>query len=224
MLFHMKAVIFDLDGTLLNTIGDITDAINYARLCFEGEAIDPEDVRRYVGSGLRKALTLALIEHGPRLESEEEEDLMFQILMQYYKNHPSDKAIFYQGIPELLVSLKKSGYKMAILSNKADEIIQRIASNCFEKDLFDVIRGKVPSLPLKPNPEAIYNVLSLLNVEKDDALFVGDSEIDYKSAQNAGMKSLIVNYGFRDKAFLDSQGIPSIDHVPSLEEIESILN
>lgn len=224
MLFDMRAVIFDLDGTLLNTIGDITDAINYARLCFDGEAIGSEDIRRYVGSGLRKALTAALIEHGPRLESEEEEELMFQILMQYYKNHPSDKAIFYEGIPQLLQDLKISGYKLAILSNKADEIIQKIAVNCFDKDLFDVVRGKIPSMPLKPNPEALCNILSLLNVEKQDALYIGDSEIDFKSAQNAGLRSLIVNYGFRDKAFLDEQGINSIDHVPSIEEIDSVFS
>lgn len=217
----MRAVIFDLDGTLMNTIGDITDAINYARLCFEGDAIAQDEVMRYVGSGLRKALTSALIEHGPRLESEEEEELMFQILMQYYKNHPNDKAVFYDGIPELLCSLKRSGYKLAILSNKADEIVQKIATNCFDPGLFDIVRGKIASMPLKPDPKAIFSILDDLGVKKEDAIYIGDSEVDFRSAENASIRRIIVNYGFRSGEFLSELGISSIDHVPSLEEINA---
>ncbi len=219
----MKAVIFDLDVTLLDTLEDIRAAINYARLAFDGEPISPLDTKRYVGNGLKKALIKSILEHGPKLESEDEEELMFQLMMQYYRNHPAVYAKPYCGIINLLNQLKAKGYKIAILSNKADEIVQNIVKICFPKALFDFVQGQIPSLPLKPSPISVENIINRLSLDKNQVLYIGDSEVDYKTAMNAKLKYLIVNYGFRSKEELTESGIMSIDHVPTIEEIDKAL-
>ena len=170
----MKAVVFDLDGTLLDTLEDIRASINYARLAFEGEPISLEDTKRYVGNGLRKALVKSIVEHGPRLESEDEVDLMFQLLIQYYKNHPTVYVKPYPGILSLLDSLKKEGYKLAILSNKADSIVQEIVQKCFKKGLFDIAQGQRPELPLKPDPRAVLDMNKAMGVDRSD-VFISET-------------------------------------------------
>lgn len=222
MLFDMRFIVFDLDGTLLNTLEDIRASINYARKAFDGEPISLDDTKRYIGSGLRKALTSSIVEHGPRLENEDEEDLMFQLLMQYYRNHPSPNTVLYKGIPELIATLKSHGYGLAILSNKADDIVQKIWPNFFEEGTFDVIQGKLPDYPLKPDKAVVDRLFDRLKCNKEDVALIGDSEVDYKTAINSGLRHIIVNYGFRTKDTLLKQGIDSIDHVPSLGEIEAL--
>lgn len=220
----MKAVVFDLDGTLLNTLEDIRAALNYARRTYDGEPVSSDDTRRYIGNGLRKALQKSIIEHGPKLESEDEEELMFQILMQYYKNHPCVYAKPYDGVIDLLKELKKSGYKLAILSNKADCIVQKIVSKCFDLNLFDYVQGQLPDIPLKPNPAALESVISRLGVDKKNVFYIGDSEVDYKSATACGVAFAIVNYGFRTEKELSDSGIESISSLPSVLDIENRLN
>ena len=217
----MKAIVFDLDGTLLNTLEDIRASINYARIAFDGEPISLDDTRRYVGNGLRKALVSSILEHGPRLECEDELDLMFQLMVQYYKNHPAVYSKPYDGILSLLDCLKTSGYKLAILSNKADSIVQEITQKCFKKDLFDIVQGQRSELALKPDPMALLGIIKRLMCNNDDVLYIGDSEVDYKTAINANVKHLIVSYGFRSKEELERSGIfDSIAHVPTMMDIE----
>jgi phosphoglycolate phosphatase len=216
----MKAVIFDLDGTLLDTIDDIRSAINYARAAYDGVLVSREDTRRYVGNGLFNALKKSFIEHGPVLESEDEFSLIFQLMMGYYKNHPADHAYPYEGVMELLWTLKKKGVKCAILSNKADSIVQDMLSKSFGDFVFDFAIGHRDDFPLKPNAASLYYVLEKLGVDKEDVIYIGDSEVDYKTAINAGVKHIIVTYGFRDRSDLEKAGVVNLfDHMPSYEEL-----
>ena len=145
---------------------------------------------------------------------------MFQLLLRYYKNHPAVYVKPYDGVINLLEKLKESGYKLAILSNKADEIVKEIVKVCFKPGLFDIVQGQSVSLPLKPDPMSVLNIIDRLGIDKKDVLYIGDSEVDYKTAKNANLRFLIVNYGFRSQKELMDNGIPSISHVPTQEEIE----
>ncbi len=216
----MKCVVFDLDGTLVDTIEDIRSAINYALSAFEGSKITKEECMRYVGHGLRNALTEAAIEHKAKLMDEEDFSHMYLIMMEYYRRHAVVYSRPYDGIIELLHELKNRNIKLAILSNKRDELVKAISSKLFGDDLFDLILGQTDYLPLKPDPKALYKVFEELGVKRDDSVYVGDSEVDYKTAMNANVAHIIVSYGFRSEKELEESGIESIDHVPALKEIE----
>ena len=215
----MKAVIFDLDGTLLNTLEDVASAINYARKAYDGEIVSLQDTRRYIGNGLFKALMRSFEEHGPEIDPEEA-PIIFCLMMGYYRNHPADYAYPYDGIMELLWTLKEKGIKCAILSNKADDILEDMMDKSFGSFKFDYVIGHRKDFALKPDPRSLYHVLEELGVDKEDVLYVGDSEVDYKTAINAGVKHLIVTYGFRDREILEKlDGVRLVDHVPSFEEL-----
>lgn len=218
----MDCVVFDLDGTLVDTIEDIRSAINYALSAFEGSNITREECMRYVGHGLRKALAEAAIEHKARLIDEEDFSHMYLLMMEYYRRHAVVYSKPYDGIKELLQTLKAENIKLAILSNKRDELVKDIVNKLFEKDLFNLVLGQTDYLPLKPDPRALYKIFDDLSINKDDAIYIGDSEVDYKTAVNAAVAYVIVSYGFRSERELKESGIESMDHVPSLKEIEKI--
>lgn len=216
----MKCVVFDLDGTLVDTILDIRSAINYALSAFEASAISKEECMRYVGHGLRNALTNAAIDHKAKLVDEEDFSHMYLIMMEYYKRHSLVYSKPYDGIKELLESLRSNEVKLAILSNKRDELVKDIVYKLFGNDIFDIVQGQSDYMPLKPDPKALYKIIDDLGISKSDILYIGDSEVDYKTAMNADVAYMIVSYGFRSEDELKKSGIESIDHVPSLKEIE----
>ncbi len=200
----MKAVLFDLDGTLFDTLEDIRSAMNYALAAWDGTEASEDDVRRYIGRGLRRALALARAEHC-RMEDDSEGELMFQLMCSYYRRHPYVHTAFYPGIPELLSSLKERGIRIGIVSNKADAIVQMIAERSGFP--FDYAAGEKEGVPLKPDPAAVHQALSALGCSADETLFVGDSEVDAETGRNAGMRTLIVSWGFRSKEELLKSGI-----------------
>lgn len=216
----MHCVIFDLDGTLLDTMEDIRHAINYALVAFDGSRISGDECRRFVGHGLRKALQNAVASHVPELRDDGEFELMYSLLMGYYRNHPSDYATPYEGVDELLSSLRDKGIKIGVLSNKRDELVKAIVKAKFPDIPFAFVQGQVDSLPLKPDKRAFDYALSAMHESADDAVYIGDSEVDFTTAENAGVARIIVSYGFRSEEELKSAGISSISHVPSYEEIE----
>lgn len=218
----MDCVVFDLDGTLVDTIEDIRSAINYALSAFEGSNITREECMRYVGHGLRKALTEAALEHKARLIDEEDFSHMYLLMMEYYRRHAVVYSKPYDGVRELLSSLKANGIRMAILSNKRDELVKDIVNKLFGNDMFDLVLGQTDYLPLKPDPKSLYKVFDDLSINKNDAIYIGDSEVDYKTAINADVAYVIVSYGFRSKEELKESGVEAIDHVPSFDEIEKI--
>lgn len=202
----MKAVFFDLDGTLFYTLEDIKAAIDYAIAPYDGDSVPLDDVRRYVGRGLRRALAQAIVEHCPPLEDEGEQELMQALMISYYEKHPVVHTYPYPGIAELLASLKERGVILGIISNKADSIVQEIVSTLSPVP-FDFVAGAVPGVPLKPDPSSLLSALSRLSLSKEDIVYVGDSPVDAETASRAGVRSVIVSYGFSSKEELEGRGI-----------------
>lgn len=200
----MKAVLFDLDGTLFDTLEDIRSAINYALRAWDGTEASADDVRRYVGRGLRRAMASATAEHCSQLE-EGEGELMFQLMKSYYRNHPAVYASFYPGVRELLSALKNAGVKVGIVSNKDDGILKEIVSA--SGFAFDYAAGEKPGIPLKPDPKALLDAVAALGSDVSSSVFVGDSEVDAETGKRAGIETLIVSWGFRTADELASSGI-----------------
>ena len=210
-----KLVVFDLDGTLLDTLPDIRRAINYALSAYDIPPVSLEDTRKYVGRGLRNALIAAVNNSGAFIE-DNDFSLMNELLVASYMKHPSDNTVPYDGIPELLKALTDNGIGVAIASNKKDEIVQKIVRNVLPSVHFDFVFGQCGAYPLKPDPEGILTETGKLSLSKDDIIYVGDSEVDYETASNAGCDSFIVSYGFRTKEELESRGIENTVESPSI--------
>ena len=210
-----KLVVFDLDGTLLDTLPDIRRAINYALSAYDIPPVSLEDTRKYVGRGLRNALIAAVNNSGAFIE-DNDFSLMNELLVASYMKHPSDNTVPYDGIPELLKALTDNGIGVAIASNKKDEIVQKIVRNVLPSVHFDFVFGQCGAYPLKPDPEGILTEIGKLSLTKDDIIYVGDSEVDYETASNAGCDSFIVSYGFRTKEELEGRGIEKTVESPSI--------
>ncbi len=209
-----KLVVFDLDGTLLNTLPDIMRAINYALSAYDIPSVSLEETRQYVGRGLRNALISAVNRSGAVIE-DNDFSLMNELLVSSYLRHPSESTVPYDGIPELLQSLSEKGIGVAIASNKKDEIVQKIVKNVLPSVCFDFVFGQCGAYPLKPDPEGILAETGKLGLTRSDIIYVGDSEVDYETALNIGCTFFIVNYGFRTRKELEERGICNTIDTPS---------
>ena len=211
-----QLAIFDLDGTILDTLEDLTDSVN-AALCKSGypeRTID--EVRRFVGNGIRKLMERAV----PEGTAVQDIDRVHSDFTEHYKVHCADKTRPYKGIPELLTVLRKAGCKTAVVSNKADYGVQELCSQYFD-GMFDFAVGERTGILRKPSPDSVNEVLRVLGVDRSQAVYIGDSEVDVKTAANANMDHIIVTWGFRDKVFLREQGAKVFVSEP--EEIERII-
>ena len=217
----MNAVFFDLDGTLLDTLPDIRNAMNYALRAYDGETASDEDVRRYVGRGLYRALASAAAEKNPKGLDEGEFELMFQLMTSYYRRHAVVQTAPYPGMKELLSHLKDEGMKLGIVSNKADEIVQEIVSELLP-DTFDFVSGERRDYPLKPDPSLLLEGLKEVGSSADNAVYIGDSEVDAETGKRAGIRTLIVSYGFRRKEELEKNGV--ITSASSVAELSQLLD
>lgn len=196
----ITTVIFDLDGTLLDTLEDLKNATNYAlRVCNMPERT-LEEVRRFVGNGVRNLMIRAV----PDGESNPEFERAFAIFKEYYGLHCNDMTKAYDGIPQLLEELKNRGYALAIVSNKIDSAVQDLNRRYFPQ--VDVAIGDRENLRRKPEPDSVYLALEELDKTKEEAVYVGDSDVDLATAQNAGLPCISVLWGFRDKEFLVEHG------------------
>ena len=211
-----KLAIFDLDGTILNTLEDLADATNYAlgEHGYPGRTI--EEVRRFVGNGIRRLIEQAV----PDGLTEEETDGVHETFSAHYEQHCADKTRPYEGILQLLQHLRAAGCLTAVVSNKADVAVQPLCKHYYE-GLFDYAVGERADIRRKPAPDSVQEVLRRLQVETAEAVYIGDSEVDIQTAQNAGLDSIIVTWGFRDRAYLESQGGRRFVDRP--EEIEEIV-
>ncbi len=191
-------VIFDLDGTLMDTLDDLTDSVN-AVLGGHGYPLRTrEEVRRIVGNGLRRTLILSL----PEGTSEETADKLLPEFVAYYKEHCQIKTKPYDGVMDCLRVLSEQGYKLAIVSNKGDEAVKILNRQCF-RDYVEVAIGERPGIRKKPEPDTVFEALRELHSEKEKAIYVGDSEVDKATADNVGLQCISVDWGFRDREELE---------------------
>ena len=208
--------IFDLDGTILNTLEDLADSTNYAlKTCGYPERT-MDEVRQFVGNGIRKLMERAVPEGTPV----EEIDRVHETFTAHYKVHCSDKTRPYDGIMELLQNLKKDGCKLAVVSNKADYGVQELCKQYFD-GVFDFAVGEREGIRKKPAPDSVNEVLKTLGCSRDRAVYIGDSDVDIQTAANAQMDHIIVEWGFRDIPFLISKGAKVLVEKP--EEILEIV-
>ncbi|MBD5547236.1 MAG: HAD-IA family hydrolase [Lachnospiraceae bacterium] len=189
-----EAVIFDLDGTLLNTLEDLKDSVNYGLKKNHMPERTLEEIRHFVGNGVQRLVALAV----PEGTGVEEQNKVFAAFKEHYKKHCNDKTDLYPGIQELLTELKKRGFSMAIVSNKLQEGVDALSKQYFESYLGTAI-GTREGLRKKPAPDSVLEALRLLNIPKEHAVYVGDSEVDIATAQNTQMDCITVTWGFRTK-------------------------
>lgn len=213
----MKTLIFDLDGTLLNTLGDLMACINFAlkEHGFPERTLD--EVRHFVGNGLKMLVIRALPENSP-------ESLISDVLdtlKHYYIQHYHDWTVPYDGILPMLQTLKQEGYPMAIVSNKADPMVQLLRSLYFD-DLIPVAVGERDGLARKPAADMVHLAMDMLGTT--EACYIGDSEVDVQTAANCGLPCLAVSWGFRSVETLKRAGAQTVCASPEvlLEAIHRI--
>ena len=204
-----KTVIFDLDGTLLDTLEDLTDAVNYALEAYKMPLRTIEEVRNFVGNGVRK-LMLQAVPDGEKNPSFEE---IFSLFKEYYGEHCNDKTGPYKGILELMEELRKQGYVMGIVSNKIDSAVKELNSMYFA-DYIQVAIGEKEGVQRKPAPDTVFAALQELGMEKETAIYIGDSEVDLATARNAGIPCISVLWGFREREFLEECGADMFAETP----------
>lgn len=211
------AVIFDLDGTLLNTLGDLRAATNHA---LEVRGLPPhsmEEIRQFIGNGIRLLICRAMPEGTPEAEI----DAALDDFKAYYAAHIHDRTVPYDGIPQLLTALRKRGIKVAVLSNKIDSASQQLIEYFFPGKT-DVVFGEHVGVPRKPDPTSCRMVMQQLGVQPEQVLYVGDSGTDMQTAKNAGLYVVGVTWGFRSKEVLLEYGADVLVHRP--EQILQILD
>lgn len=211
-----KIAIFDLDGTILNTIEDLADSLNYALAKNGYKERTVAETQSFVGNGL-----LMLVKRAIKPEtSEEEAQKVLADLKAYYKIHCADKTKPYEGIPELLKDLKTAGYLLAVVSNKADYAVQILCEQYFP-GMFDLAVGERENVRRKPAPDSVNAVLAEFELKKADAVYIGDSDVDIETAENVGTDSILVAWGFRGADFLREKGAKNI--VFDTEELKRCL-
>ena len=211
-----KAIVFDLDGTLLDTLTDLAASTNYAlRSCGMPEhSID--DVRRFVGNGVRMLITRAV----PDGESNPRFDEAFSVFRQHYMQHCLDTTCPYPGIMDALARLKERGMMLAIVSNKMQAATEELRQHFFSQYI-DVAIGESAAIRKKPAPDTVNEALRLLGISHEEAIYVGDSDVDIDTARAAMMPCASVLWGFRDRQFLLNHGATRL--LSSPEELLSLV-
>ena len=185
----------------MNTLYDLTDAANWSLEKFGQPQRTMEEVRSFVGNGLRNLMLQAVPDgdENPVFEN------LFEFFREYYKTHCNIKTVPYEGILELMKELKGRGVKMAIVSNKIDAGVKELNEIHFA-EYVDVAIGEREGIVRKPAPDSVNEALRILEVDKEHAVYVGDSDVDIQTAKNADIRCISVSWGFRDEAFLMENG------------------
>lgn len=195
------AVIFDMDGTLLDTLEDLKDAVNAALRALSMPERTLEEIRRFVGNGAKLLLERAV----PGGRENPECDRALALFREHYSRHCNDRTKAYEGVLPLLRRLKEEGYALAIVSNKPDAAVKELAGIYFE-GLVETAIGERPGTAKKPAPDTVFAALKELAVPAERAVYVGDSEVDVETAVNAGLPCISVLWGFREREFLLENG------------------
>lgn len=196
-----KLVIFDLDGTLLDTIADLAGSTNYALAQLGYPTHDTDAIRTFVGNGINKLLERAL----PANEQTEENVMrMRSYFVPYYDAHNADLSSPYPGIEVLLQRLQDNGIEIAVASNKYQEATTKLVKHYFPTIQFAEVLGQRENIPVKPHPTIVFDILNKTGIDKKDVLYVGDSGVDMQTAQNAEVDAIGVTWGFRSRTELET--------------------
>ena len=193
-----KAVIFDLDGTLLNTLGDLCDSVNFVLGSYGFPTRSLKEVNSFIGNGIGELIRRSL----PQNEQDKFDDAL-EKFREYYGEHSNVKTCVYDGLIPMLEKLRAEGYKIGVVTNKVDFAAKALCKEYFGS-LVDIALGDRVGVPRKPEPDAVYEAMSVLGVES--AVFVGDSDVDIATAKAANLPCIAVTWGFRDRAFLEEHG------------------
>lgn len=215
MAKRIRAVVFDLDGTLLNTLEDLAAATNWALRSNGMPERTVDEVRQFVGNGVRRLIEQAV----PAGTDEARFEHTFSDFKHYYVAHCQDKTCLYDGVAEMLQVLKAQGYHLAIVSNKLQAGVDELYERYF-RETVQVAVGERPAMQRKPAPEMVLTALEAMGVDASEAVYVGDSDVDLATARNSGLPCISVLWGFRDKTFLEAHGatcfIERPDQLPTL--------
>lgn len=206
---EIRAILFDLDGTLVNTITDILAAINAALESVSLSPIDLKTAKAVVGHGLANALRAAARTQGKEL-SEKEIGMMLPVLKTYYTQNPYRYATLYPGVREFVDECRTRGYAMGVLSNKDHSLTLPIVQKMFPDEPFTYIRGAGEEFPLKPDPASTHQFITDHKLTPQEVLFIGDTEVDALTARNSGTRSALVSWGFRDRMELVAIGLSTV--------------
>lgn len=193
-----KAIVFDMDGTVLDTLDELTKSLNYVFARHGLPALTQDAIRPCLGFGYDGFIDKAAPDAPESLRR-----TMTEKFIAYYSAHCQTTTFPYAGIPQVLGRLKAAGYHMAIVSNKGQGAVSELHDEYF-KDYVDFSLGETPMYRKKPAPDMVWETLKRLGCAKDDAIYVGDSEVDKETADNAGLDAALVTWGFRDRDFLES--------------------
>lgn len=212
----INTIVFDLDGTLLNTLEDLKDSVNYA-LERQGFPLrNLSEIRSFVGNGIRLLMERAV----PENIDAETFEICFKDFCDYYKIHMEDKTAPYDGINDMLTNIKKAGFKTAIVTNKADFAAQDLCKRMFGENI-DFVVGSSDDRPNKPAPDGVFYALEKLDSKIENTVFVGDADTDILTAKNANLPSIGVLWGFRDREVIEEAGAEYI--VESVNDLEKLL-
>ena len=214
-----NTILFDLDGTLLNTLDDLAESVNAALASFDLPSRSKQQVRRALGRGIRYLMSRSV----PDGEANPAFEAVFAAFRAHYNAHCRDKTRPYDGIPELLEKLLRQGWRMALVSNKVDSAVQILYHDFFSTSLSLAV-GQREGIPTKPDPAMPRFALEALGARPEEAVYIGDSEVDYETARNAGLACVLVSWGFRDREELEALGPEGLCDAPeALPEILSAL-
>lgn len=211
-----ETAVFDMDGTILDTLEDLKDSVNYAlgKMGYPERTLD--EIRTFVGNGIHLLVERSVPDGTPAEKTEE----CFEIFKAHYADHSLDKTRPYDGIVRLVSELKSLGIKTAVVSNKIDSAVQELCDTFFP-ELFDCSVGEREGMRRKPAPDPVFAALEAVNGRKESAVYIGDSEVDVATAENSGLPCIAVLWGFRSKELLEKLSPEYIVERP--EEILEII-
>lgn len=211
-----KLVVFDLDGTLVDSIFDLGNAVNFALKEYNLPLHPMSDYYTFVGNGMEDLVRRSMNEKGTDDELYKKVRKVFD---EHYNAHSNDNTIAYKGVSELLSALRSKSVKTAVLTNKGHQYVGAILDRCFPEHKFDIYYGQRDGIARKPHPQSFELLLEELGVSKEDCLYIGDSEVDVKTAKNAGVDLVAVTWGYRSADVIRDAGAEILVNSP-----EEILN
>ena len=211
-----KGAIFDLDGTLLYTLEDLKDSVNFALAKYNYPPRTLDEVRNFVGNGVRPLIERSI----PQGVSNPNFEECLNCFKQHYAQNMYNKTKLFDGIDEMLTELQSRGYKIAVVSNKFDKAVKKLCEKYFGKKI-EIAIGESDGVRKKPAPDSVLKAMEILNCNPDLTYYIGDSEVDIETAKNCNLKCISVNWGYKNTDFLKAHGANIIVQTP--QEILEIL-